>query len=69
FTTIPMAILIVLMLIMGTHIPQPVTRLLENAATIVMNPSSTQTPTFNWPWVAAQHVPSAQCASTSCMEK
>ncbi|MEZ2696247.1 hydrogenase 4 subunit F, partial [Hafnia alvei] len=69
FTTLPMAILIVLMLVMGTHIPQPVTRLLENAATIVMNPSSTQTQTFNWPWVAAQHVPSAQCASTSCMEK
>ncbi|MEG0230738.1 MAG: hydrogenase 4 subunit F [Hafnia sp.] len=69
FTTLPMAILIVLMLIMGTHIPQPVTRLLENAATIVMNPSSTQTPNFSWPWVAAQRVPSAQCASTSCMEK
>ncbi|MDN6448211.1 MAG: hydrogenase 4 subunit F [Enterobacterales bacterium] len=69
FTTLPMVILIVLMLVMGTHIPQPVTRLLENAATIVMNPSSTQTPTFNWPWVAAQPVPSAQCASTSCMEK
>ncbi|MBV8045162.1 hydrogenase 4 subunit F [Pluralibacter sp.] len=47
-TTLPMAILLVLMLVMGTHIPQPVSRLLENAVTVVMNKTSSQD--FQWPW-------------------
>jgi len=46
-TTAPMAILLVLMLVMGTHIPQPVSRLLENAASIVMQQSPHE---FKWPW-------------------
>ncbi|AFJ48513.1 hydrogenase 4 subunit F [Shimwellia blattae] len=52
-TTLPMAILLVLMLIMGTHIPQPVVHLLENAATVVLQQDkSTVSPHFNWPWAA-----------------
>ncbi len=47
-TTLPMAILLVLMLVMGTHIPQPVSRLLEHAASIVMHQSPQQE--FQWPW-------------------
>ncbi|MFP2238589.1 hydrogenase 4 subunit F [Pseudescherichia vulneris] len=47
-TTLPMAILLILMLLMGTHIPQPVSRLLENAASIVMHQSPQQE--FAWPW-------------------
>jgi hydrogenase-4 component F len=47
-TTLPMAILLILMLVMGTHIPQPVSRLLENAASIVMHQSPQQE--FAWPW-------------------
>lgn len=52
-TTLPMAILLVLMLVMGTHIPQPVTRLLENAATLVLHHGQGDSnPHFNWPWAA-----------------
>lgn len=48
-TTVPMAVLLVLMLVMGTYIPRPVIHLLENAATIVLNRDNA---TFNWPWAA-----------------
>ncbi|WJY13738.1 hydrogenase 4 subunit F [Pectobacteriaceae bacterium CE90] len=50
-TTVPMVVLLVLMLVMGTHIPQPVTRLLENATTIVLNngtPAGTQPFSLSW---------------------
>lgn len=55
-TTLPMLILLVLMLVMGTKIPQPVSRLLENAATLVLstNTQSTAQP-FNWPWAVKNH--------------
>ncbi|MCV9878135.1 hydrogenase 4 subunit F [Brenneria izbisi] len=45
-TTAPMVLLMALMLIMGTHIPQPVLQLLENAATVVQNlaPDNNLTP-------------------------
>lgn len=36
-TTAPMAILLVMMLLMGTHIPKPVIRILENASAIVFS--------------------------------
>ncbi|EJZ1177756.1 hydrogenase 4 subunit F, partial [Escherichia coli] len=66
-TTLPMAILIVLMLVMGTHIPQPVSRLLENAATIVLTDSALPgteltTPDYRWPW-------GVDTTSTSSQEK
>ncbi|HHV7360782.1 TPA: hydrogenase 4 subunit F [Morganella morganii] len=66
-TTLPMAILIVLMLVMGTHIPQPVSRLLENAATIVLTDSALPgteltTPDYRWPW-------DVDTTSTSSQEK
>jgi len=49
-TTAPMAILLVMMLVMGTHIPQPVSRLLVNAASIVQ-PDNDQHPTqLGWLW-------------------
>ncbi|EHM49062.1 MAG: hydrogenase 4 subunit F [Yokenella regensburgei] len=51
-TTLPMAILLVLMLLMGTHIPQPVSRMLENAASVVMKATPQQT--FQWPWAASR---------------
>lgn len=64
-TTLPMAILIVLMLVMGTYIPQPVSRLLENAATIVLKDSATvghqiTTLNYQWPWGASTSEPSLQ---------
>jgi hydrogenase-4 component F len=64
-TTLPMAILIVLMLVMGTYIPQPVSRLLENAATIVLKDSATvdhqmTTLNYQWPWGASTSEPSSQ---------
>ncbi len=46
------AILLVLMLLMGTHIPQPVSRMLENAASVVMKATPQQT--FQWPWAASR---------------
>ncbi|WP_410013866.1 hydrogenase 4 subunit F [Sodalis sp. C49] len=48
-TTLPMAVLLVLMLVMGTCIPRPVIGLLENAATIVLNHDVAS---FSWPWAA-----------------
>ncbi|WET41871.1 hydrogenase 4 subunit F [Citrobacter enshiensis] len=39
-TTLPMVVLLVMMLVMGTHIPQPVSRILENASAIVLSGSS-----------------------------
>ncbi|EBP0013311.1 hydrogenase 4 subunit F [Salmonella enterica] len=41
-TTLPMAILLVMMLAMGTHIPRPVSQILENASTIVLSGSHEQ---------------------------
>lgn len=49
-TTLPMAILLVLMLVMGTHIPQPVVHILENAASVVLKHEPASSPQFNWPW-------------------
>ncbi|MFM2486881.1 hydrogenase 4 subunit F [Celerinatantimonas yamalensis] len=40
-TTAPMAVLLALMLLMGTHIPQPVSRLLERASAVVLHSDST----------------------------
>ncbi|AHM73191.1 hydrogenase 4 subunit F [Yersinia hibernica] len=62
-TTAPMAILLLLMLLLGVHIPAPVTRLLTDAAQIVLN-SDDPTPVqqhFMLPWPvisAAQSAPS-----------
>ncbi|MEA9391359.1 hydrogenase 4 subunit F [Acerihabitans sp. TG2] len=64
-TTLPMAVLLVLMLGMGTYIPRPVVHLLENAATIVLNRDAT---TFNWPW-AAQPNASATSSNSPSGEK
>ncbi|WP_039055841.1 hydrogenase 4 subunit F [Enterobacter sp. Bisph1] len=51
-TTAPMAVLLVMMLVMGTHIPQPVSRLLVNAASIVQ-PDNDQHPTqLGWLWAS-----------------
>lgn len=61
-TTLPMAILLVLMLVMGTHIPQPVSRLLENAASIVMKTSPQQG--FQWPWAGTSAAVTSHCNST-----
>ncbi|MCW2484286.1 hydrogenase 4 subunit F [Candidatus Symbiopectobacterium sp. NZEC127] len=44
-TTAPMAILLALMLLMGTHIPQPVTRLLESASALVLQSHTTEAAT------------------------
>ncbi|MEN0614185.1 hydrogenase 4 subunit F [Klebsiella indica] len=41
-TTAPMAILLVMMLVMGTHIPHPVSQILENASAIVLSGSHEQ---------------------------
>ncbi|MEC5344525.1 hydrogenase 4 subunit F [Brenneria populi] len=41
-TTAPMALLLILMLVMGTHIPQPAIRLLENATAIVADAGAGQ---------------------------
>ncbi|MEH2921318.1 hydrogenase 4 subunit F [Samsonia erythrinae] len=52
-TTLPMAILLIMMLMMGTHIPQPIVRLLENAATVVLQGDvSAVPPHYHWPWAA-----------------
>lgn len=61
-TTAPMAILLVLMLVMGIHIPQPVSRLLENAASIVMKTSPQQG--FQWPWAGTTAQATPHCNST-----
>ncbi|WP_213992753.1 hydrogenase 4 subunit F [Sodalis sp. dw_96] len=62
-TTVPMVVLLVLMLGMGTYIPRPVIHMLENAATIVLQRDAT---TFNWPWAVPNaaavtpHTPSGE---------
>lgn len=38
-TTLPMVVLLVLMVVMGTHIPGSVSRLIANASQVVLNPS------------------------------
>ncbi|MGL4858637.1 MAG: hydrogenase 4 subunit F [Enterobacteriaceae bacterium] len=52
-TTTPMALLLLAMLVMGTHIPQPVSRLLENAAAVVLSVSPEEELRFHWPWAVA----------------
>ncbi len=60
-TTLPMVILLVLMLVMGTHIPQPVSRLLENAVHIVMNNKpGTHAQSLSWPWAVQNHSSAAE---------
>ncbi|CAI0775705.1 Hydrogenase-4 component B [Serratia fonticola] len=60
-TTLPMLILLVLMLVMGTHIPQPVSRLLENAVHIVMNNKpGTHAQPLSWPWAVQNHSSAAE---------
>ncbi|QWC52036.1 hydrogenase 4 subunit F [Pectobacterium atrosepticum] len=52
-TTLPMAILLVLMLIMGTYIPHPVVQMLENAASVVLQRDSRAVqPHYTWPWAS-----------------
>lgn len=61
-TTLPIAILLILMLVMGTLIPQPVIRILENAAAVVLqsDPSSTST-RFNWSWLSDTETSVTRC--------
>lgn len=49
-TTVPMVILLVMMLVMGTHIPQPVSRLLASAATIVQQNNDDHPTQLSWLW-------------------
>jgi hydrogenase-4 component F len=51
-TTLPMAILLAMMLVMGTHIPQPVSKMLANASTIVMSGNDEQSTQFSWLWAS-----------------
>ncbi len=51
-TTLPMVILLVMMLVMGTHIPQPVSRLLANASTIVLSGNDQPSTQFSWLWAS-----------------
>ncbi|MBP2851296.1 hydrogenase 4 subunit F [Dickeya oryzae] len=61
-TTAPMLILLVLMLVMGTRIPQPVTHLLERATAIVLNGNVLNgnqageqgQPSMGWPSLSAR---------------
>lgn len=61
-TTAPMLILLVLMLVMGTRIPQPVTHLLERATAIVLNGNVLNgnqageqgQPSMGWPALSAR---------------
>ncbi|WP_033577719.1 hydrogenase 4 subunit F [Dickeya chrysanthemi] len=61
-TTAPMLILLVLMLVMGTRIPQPVTHLLERATAIVLNGNmlngkpagESAQPSLGWPSLSAR---------------
>ncbi|ANE76796.1 hydrogenase 4 subunit F [Dickeya solani] len=56
-TTAPMLILLVLMLVMGTRIPQPVIHLLEQATAIVLNGNHAGEPTppsLGWPSLSAR---------------
>lgn len=58
-TTAPMAILLLLMLLLGVHIPSPVTRLLTDAAQIVLNDDSSDTihQPFILPWEHLSFIP------------
>lgn len=50
-TVLPIAVLMVLMLVMGLHIPQPVLQLLENATSIVLdNGGAPLSESFAFPW-------------------
>ena len=51
-TTLPMVILMVMMLVMGTHIPQPVSKMLANASAIVMSGNDEQSTQFSWLWAS-----------------
>ncbi|VDZ74539.1 hydrogenase-4 component F [Atlantibacter hermannii] len=62
-TTMPLLILLVLMLVMGTHIPKPVTYMLERASTIVMNQSDSQQ-RYSWPWATSDASVTADRAAT-----
>ncbi|HCL5251947.1 TPA: hydrogenase 4 subunit F [Salmonella enterica] len=53
-TTMPMAILLVMMLVMGTYIPSPVSRLIENASQIVLSGSYDNTVQLK-DWQAPYH--------------
>lgn len=54
-TLLPIALLMVLMLVMGLHIPQPVLQLLHNAAAIVMdNGSVPASDMLTLPWQSVQ---------------
>jgi hydrogenase-4 component F len=47
-----MVILLVMMLVMGTHIPQPVSKMLANASAIVMSGNDEQSTQFSWLWAS-----------------
>ncbi|NKI73515.1 hydrogenase 4 subunit F [Dickeya sp. CFBP 2040] len=73
-TTAPMLILLVLMLVMGTRIPQPVTHLLERATAIVLNGNVLNgnqageqvQPSLGWPSLSARTTtPSATTPDTA----
>ncbi len=49
-TTLPMALLLIAMLVMGTHIPRPVVQLLEGAAGQVLSIDSSKPAAYPWPW-------------------
>ncbi|WP_226051091.1 hydrogenase 4 subunit F [Dickeya chrysanthemi] len=78
-TTAPMLILLVLMLVMGTHIPQPVTHLLERATAIVLNGNmlngkptgESAQPSLGWPSLSARttalETPPANAAPASSL--
>lgn len=51
-TTAPMVLLLLMMLVMGIHIPQPVTVLLERAAGQILNVNPSQPVSWQWPWAA-----------------
>lgn len=63
-TTLPLLVLLVLMLVMGTHIPKPVAFMLERASTIVLNqPDSQQR--YAWPWASSDASAAADRAATT----
>jgi len=49
-TTVPMVLLLVMMLVMGTHIPQPVSRLLAGASSIVLSGDDEHPTRLSWLW-------------------
>ncbi|WP_192458276.1 hydrogenase 4 subunit F [Musicola keenii] len=67
-TTAPMLILLVLMLVMGTRIPQPVTQLLERATAIVLNTApgaDGQAAPLGWPSLSLRAAPQEQAPVSS----